>query len=88
MLQKYGQDSFALLVDEGSEYYNVDFNRSPLYISLVGLFSDIGGSIIAIAGIAEKGSVNTKVRVSTSGGHSSVPPAHTVSGMPFPMDFI
>ncbi|KAH9987511.1 hypothetical protein BJV77DRAFT_1070480 [Russula vinacea] len=63
MLQKYGQDSFALLVDEGS------------------LFSDVGGSIIAIAGIAEKGSVNTKVRVSTSGGHSSVPPAHTSIGI-------
>jgi Gly-Xaa carboxypeptidase len=63
MLQKYGQDSFALLVDEGS------------------LYSDIGGSIIAIPGIAEKGSVNTKVRVSTSGGHSSVPPAHTSIGI-------
>lgn len=39
----------------------------------------MGGSIIAIPGIAEKGYVDTRVKVSTSGGHSSVPPAHTVS---------
>ncbi|KAH9987513.1 hypothetical protein BJV77DRAFT_1070482 [Russula vinacea] len=41
MLQKYGQDSFALLVDEG------------------GLFSDMEGSVIAIASIAEKGKLDT-----------------------------
>ena len=46
----------------------------------VGVYSDIGGTIIAIPGIAEKGLVDTRVKVSTSGGHSSVPPAHTVSG--------
>ncbi|KAH9987512.1 hypothetical protein BJV77DRAFT_1070481 [Russula vinacea] len=63
MLQKYGRDSFALLVDEGSTY------------------GDIGGSIIAIPGIAEKGYVDTRVKVSTSGGHSSVPPAHTSIGI-------
>jgi Gly-Xaa carboxypeptidase len=47
-------------------------------IALVGTYGDIGGSIIAIPGIAEKGYVDTRVKVSTSGGHSSVPPAHTV----------
>jgi Gly-Xaa carboxypeptidase len=46
----------------------------------VGVYRDIGGTIIAIPGIAEKGLVNTRVTVSTSGGHSSVPPKHTVSG--------
>ncbi|KAI0277860.1 carboxypeptidase S [Russula aff. rugulosa BPL654] len=57
MMEKYGPDSFALLVDEGK------------------------GTIIAIPGIAEKGLMNTRVKVSTSGGHSSVPPAHTSIGI-------
>ncbi|KAH9962677.1 carboxypeptidase S [Russula dissimulans] len=63
MLKKYGEDSFALLVDEG------------------GIFGDIGGSIIAIPGIAEKGYIDTKVTVSTPGGHSSAPPPHTSIGI-------
>ncbi|KAI9510035.1 hypothetical protein F5148DRAFT_977310 [Russula earlei] len=63
MLKKYGDDSFALLVDEGS------------------MFGDVGGSIIAIPGIAEKGYADTKVTVSTPGGHSSVPPSHTSIGI-------
>jgi len=63
MLKKYGEDSFALLVDEGSMY------------------GDIGGSIIAIPGIAEKGYVDVRMTVSTAGGHSSVPPPHTSIGI-------
>lgn len=47
-------------------------------IALVGVFGDIGGSTIAIVGTAEKGYADTRVKVSTAGGHSSVPPAHTV----------
>ncbi|KAH9074826.1 hypothetical protein EDB83DRAFT_2312331 [Lactarius deliciosus] len=61
LLKKYGEDSFALLVDEGSG------------------FDDIGGSVIAIPGTAEKGYADTMVTVSTAGSHSSVPPPHTVS---------
>jgi Gly-Xaa carboxypeptidase len=41
-------------------------------------FEEMGGSIIAIPGIAEGGYLDTKVTVSTPGGHSSVPPPHTV----------
>ena len=52
------------------------------------MYGDIGGSIIAIPGIAEKGYVDTRVKVSTLGGHSSVPPAHTVSSIVFPTNFI
>jgi len=63
MLKKYGEDSFALLVDEG------------------GVFGDIDGSIIAIPAIAEKGYFDTKVTVSTPGGHSSAPPPHTSIGI-------
>ncbi len=46
--------------------------------AVIGGFVDIGGSIIALVGTAEKGLTNTRVRVETPGGHSSVPPAHTV----------
>ncbi|KAN0115631.1 carboxypeptidase S [Russula decolorans] len=63
MLEIYGKDSFALLVDEGS------------------VFGDIGGSIVAIVATAEKGYTDTRVKVSTAGGHSSVPPAHTSIGI-------
>jgi len=36
------------------------------------------GSIIAAPGIAEKGYIDVLVEVTTPGGHSSIPPAHTV----------
>ena len=48
----------------------------------------MGGSIFAVPAIAEKGDVNTRVKVSTPGGHSSVPPAHTASCTVFPMNLI
>ncbi|KAI0296515.1 carboxypeptidase S [Multifurca ochricompacta] len=63
ILDKYGENSIALLVDEG------------------GGFSEVGGSIIAVPGIAEKGYTDTRVTVSTAGGHSSVPPPHTSIGI-------
>lgn len=90
MLQKYGQDSFALLVDEGGKYNCIMHIQISILIALalVGLFSDMEGSVIAIASIAEKGKLDTRVRVSTPGGHSSIPPAHTVSCNIFSVDFI
>lgn len=63
MLQTYGEDSFALLVDEGAG------------------FAEMGGSVIAIPGIAEKGYFDARVTVSTAGGHSSIPPPHTSIGI-------
>ncbi|KAI9440733.1 hypothetical protein H4582DRAFT_2074520 [Lactarius indigo] len=63
LLKTYGEDSFALLVDEG-----------------IG-FSDVGGSVIAVPGIAEKGYFDAMVTVSTAGGHSSIPPPHTSIGI-------
>jgi Gly-Xaa carboxypeptidase len=44
--------------------------------------------MIAIPGIAEKGYVDVRVSVSTPGGHSSVPPPHTVSRCVFLADLI
>ncbi|KAH9000506.1 carboxypeptidase S [Lactarius akahatsu] len=63
LLKKYGEGSFALLVDEGSG------------------FSEIGGTVIAVPGIAEKGYIDAMVTVSTVGGHSSIPPPHTSIGL-------
>jgi len=37
------------------------------------------GSVFATLGIAEKGYYDVKVEVASPGGHSSVPPPHTVS---------
>ena len=36
------------------------------------------GSVVATPGIAEKGFLNVLVEVTAPGGHSSIPPAHTV----------
>jgi acetylornithine deacetylase/succinyl-diaminopimelate desuccinylase-like protein len=44
---------------------------------LVG-FSEQYGTYLAGPGIAEKGFLNVQVEVKAPGGHSSVPPAHTV----------
>lgn len=44
-----------------------------------GGFSEQYGTVFATPGVAEKGSMNVELDVSTPGGHSSVPPEHTVS---------
>ncbi|KAH0836669.1 hypothetical protein J3R83DRAFT_8389 [Lanmaoa asiatica] len=42
-------------------------------------FGDQYGQVIATPGIAEKGSIDVMIEVTTPGGHSSLPPPHTVS---------
>ncbi|KAF7354336.1 Carboxypeptidase S [Mycena venus] len=44
-------------------------------------YSERYGSVFAVPGIAEKGSVNVEIEVQTPGGHSSVPPEHTSIGI-------
>ncbi|KAJ7224388.1 hypothetical protein GGX14DRAFT_650082 [Mycena pura] len=46
-----------------------------------GGFTDTYGSVFATPGVAEKGYLDTHVEVTSPGGHSSVPPAHTTIGM-------
>lgn len=41
-------------------------------------FGKIFGSTFAMPGIAEKGYIDVHVEVATAGGHSSIPPDHTV----------
>ncbi|EGN96606.1 hypothetical protein SERLA73DRAFT_75491 [Serpula lacrymans var. lacrymans S7.3] len=61
----YGRDGFAMLVDEGGS------NDIPFG----------GGVMFSSPDISEKGYLDVKVEVSTSGGHSSVPPPHTGIGI-------
>ena len=66
MLERYGEQSFAMIVDEG------------------GVFGDLGlGSPFALVGTTENGYLDVHVTVSTPGGHSSLPPEHTVR-LPLP----
>jgi Gly-Xaa carboxypeptidase len=58
---------------------SADIDLLRLYITLAGAYGEIEGSVFAVPAIAEKGRMNTKVMVSTPGGHSSIPPPHTVS---------
>ncbi|KAG7093667.1 hypothetical protein E1B28_007326 [Marasmius oreades] len=63
LLEKLGENSIALIVDEG-----------------VG-FSEQYGTVFALPGVAEKGYLDTRIEVATTGGHSSVPPNHTSIGI-------
>ncbi|KAJ7155550.1 hypothetical protein C8R43DRAFT_884619 [Mycena crocata] len=46
-----------------------------------GGFADIYGSVFATPAVAEKGYLDVHVEVTSPGGHSSVPPAHTTIGI-------
>lgn len=46
-----------------------------------GGFGERHGTIVATAGIAEKGYLDTMIEVATPGGHSSIPPSHTSIGI-------
>lgn len=62
---KFGRDSFYAILDEGP-----------------GLMRDmVTGQIVALAATGEKGYVDLKVSLTTPGGHSSVPPDHTLIGI-------
>ena len=44
----------------------------------IGGFGNAYGSVIATAGVAEKGQLTVRVEATSPGGHSSMPPDHTV----------
>ncbi|KAG6810887.1 hypothetical protein H0H92_009917 [Tricholoma furcatifolium] len=46
-----------------------------------GGFAEIGGTVFAAPGIAEKGYLDVHVEVTAPGGHSSIPPKHTSIGI-------
>lgn len=49
-----------------------------MIMATAGLASTFG-TLVAFPGVAEKGYLDVVVEVSAPGGHSSVPPLHTVS---------
>ncbi|KAG1880394.1 hypothetical protein C8R48DRAFT_683828 [Suillus tomentosus] len=63
MIERFGENAFAMLLDEGSGY------------------GEVYGRVIAVPAIAEKGTLNVHIKVTSPGGHSSLPPPHTSIGM-------
>jgi acetylornithine deacetylase/succinyl-diaminopimelate desuccinylase-like protein len=51
----------------------------PIDATSTGGFSEQFGGVFAVPGIAEKGYMDVSIEVHTAGGHSSIPPKHTVS---------
>lgn len=63
--ETYGHDGFAMLVDEGT-----------------GLDANFGNNIyFATPAVSEKGYLDVRVEITSPGGHSSIPPAHTGIGL-------
>ena len=52
-------------------------SRPDNTISLAG-FQESFGSVVALPAVAEKGSIDVHLSVASPGGHSSIPPEHTV----------
>lgn len=78
MLSTYGEDAFAMLVDEGGQY-QINF-ALPLFTDEgLGGYQVKDEIILSNPGVAEKGNLNVRIELTTPGGHSSVPPRHTVS---------
>ena len=61
-------------MDHSSIHFDLGSKRS-----FPGGFAEQDGSVFAMPGIAEKGYFDVNVEVTAPGGHSSVPPQHTVS---------
>ncbi|KAG9090337.1 hypothetical protein FS749_000637 [Ceratobasidium sp. UAMH 11750] len=66
VLEIYGEDGIAMIVDEGDTAGSVATNK---------------GVAIARPAVGEKGYMNVAIEVQTPGGHSSVPPEHTSIGL-------
>ena len=81
--QKYGKDGFAMLVDEGSAFFPsflvAAWPHSRPQGGYVNQPSD--NSILAFPDVSEKGYLDARIEVNVPGGHSSVPPLHTVRRM-------
>ncbi|KDN52638.1 Zn-dependent exopeptidase [Tilletiaria anomala UBC 951] len=67
--ERYGDDSFSLIVDEGTPVLGPQDPANVLRLP------------IAMAAVAEKGSVHVSMTVQAKGGHSSFPPQHTSVGL-------
>jgi acetylornithine deacetylase/succinyl-diaminopimelate desuccinylase-like protein len=77
-LLEYGEDGFAMLIDEGGMSPRFAQVEARLKAFLLGGMSDDNGATFALPAIAEKGYFDVRIEVFTKGGHSSIPPSHTV----------
>ena len=72
-----------MLVDEGGQYEKHERILCSYWLTAcasVAGYHEQSGAIFATPGIAEKGALDVRLEVSSPGGHSSVPPPHTVRG--------
>ncbi len=53
----------------------------------LGGYTEVYGIPLATPGIVEKGYLDTKLEIAAPGGHSSIPPSHTVSAFLVPTAF-
>jgi len=67
-----------MLVDEGSELQIHTLNAQYLFAVSIGAYSFEDGVALAAPGTSEKGYIDLHFDVNTPGGHSSIPPQHTV----------
>jgi len=44
-------------------------------------FQELFGSVVALPAVAEKGYIDIELSVASPGGHSSIPPEHTVGSI-------
>lgn len=71
------------MLDEGGTIQSRKSSRLCINFIFLGGLSTFGGGdvIFALPSTSEKGYLDVLVEVSTPGGHSSVPPEHTVCMM-------
>ena len=81
--RKYGKDGFAMLVDEGGGFFPSSLvAASPHSHPQGGYINQPGDNpILAFPEVSEKGYLDARIEVKVPGGHSSVPPLHTVRRM-------
>ncbi|EPQ56473.1 carboxypeptidase S [Gloeophyllum trabeum ATCC 11539] len=56
-------------------------NAFAMIVDEGGGFGEQKGAVLAVPGIGEKGYLDTRVEVTSPGGHSSIPPPHTTIGI-------
>lgn len=81
LLEMFGENGYAMLVDEGCKMMlslpSIKHSKPALLWVTAG-YGEQFGRVIATPGISEKGYLDVMINVASPGGHSSLPPHHTV----------
>ena len=93
MLSTFGEQAFAFIVDEGGMFFFSHLVPARQFNNTVpvGGFEQSFGSVVALPGVVEKGYIDVRLSVASPGGHSSIPPKHTVGTLvscPWPISDI